>query len=84
VVSFDEEPLVAYFDNSDCNNSAENDGEWFLNENINFNYSSCLDDVNSPVDMNPLYMFLPMLTACMQVEDNDGSAFVVPSLKKDQ
>jgi len=84
VVSFDEEPLVAYFDNSDCNNSAENDGEWFLNKNINFDYSSCLDDVNSPVDMNPLYMFLPMLTACMQVEDNDGSAFVVPSLKKDQ
>ena len=73
-VSFDEEPIIAHFDNPDCNNFAKNDGEWVLNENINFDYSSCLDNVNSPVDMSPLHMPLPMLTACMQVEDNDGSS----------
>ena len=33
VVSFDEEPIVAYFDNPVCNNPAENDGEWVLNKN---------------------------------------------------
>jgi len=36
VISFDEEPIVAYFNNPDCNNSVETDGEWILNENINF------------------------------------------------
>ena len=40
-----------------------------------------LDDVNNLVDMSPLHMPLPMLTACMQVKDNDGSIFVVSSLK---
>ena len=52
-----------------------------LNENVNFDYSSCLDDVSSPVDMSPLHLPLLMLTTCMQVEDNDGSVFVVSSLK---
>ena len=36
VVSFNKEPIVAYFDNHDCNNSTKNDGEWILNEKVNF------------------------------------------------
>jgi len=34
--------------------------------------------------MSPLHMLLQILKACMQVEDNDGSVFVVPSLEKNQ
>ena len=82
--TFDVEPIVAYFDNLDCNNSAEADDEWVLNENVNFDYSLCLDDVNSLVDMSRLRMSLSMLKAYMQVKDNDESVFVVPSLKEDQ
>jgi len=83
-VSFDEELIIAYLDDPDCNNSADNSNEWILNENINFDYSLCCDDVYSHIDMSPLYMPLPMSTTCMHIEENDGSIFVVPSSKKDQ
>jgi len=43
-----------------------------------------LGDVNNPVDMGPLHIPLPMSMACMHIEENDGSVFVVPSSKKDQ
>ena len=84
VVFFDEEPIIAYLNDPDCNNSADNSDEWVLNENVNFDYFSCRDNVDSPIDMNPLHMSLPMPSACMHIEENDGSVFVVPSSKKDQ
>ena len=84
VVSFDKELIVAYFDNPDCNNSAEADGKWVLNENVNFDYSLCHDDVNCPVDMSHLHIPQLIVTTCMQVEDNDGSVFIASSLKKDK
>ena len=34
--------------------------------------------------MSPLHMPLSMSTACMHIEENDGSVFVVPSPNKDQ
>jgi len=55
-----------------------------LNKNVNFDYFLCRDDVNSPIDMSPLHMPLPMSMACMHIEKNDGFVFVVPSFKKDQ
>jgi len=36
---FDEEPIVAYLNDPDCNNSPSNGNEWVLNENVNFDYS---------------------------------------------
>ena len=51
-VSFDEETVTTYLDDPDCNNSADNGDEWVLNENVNFDYSLCCNDVNSPVDMS--------------------------------
>jgi len=84
VVFFDEEPIIAYLNDLDCNNSADNDDEWVLNENVKFDYSLCCDDVNSPVDMSPLHMPLSMSTTCMHIDENDGSVFVVPPSKKDQ
>jgi len=68
----------------DCNNSADNGDELVLNDNVNFDYSSCCDDVNSPIDMSPPHIPLPMSTACMHIEENNGSVFVVSSSKKDQ
>jgi len=82
-ISFDEELTVTYLNDSDCNNFADNDEEWVLNENVNFDYSLYCDDVNSPIDMSPLHMPLPMSTACMHMEENNGSVFVVPSSKED-
>ena len=81
-VSFDEELIVAYLNDPDCNNSVDNGNEWVLNENINFDYSLCCDDVNSPADMSPLHMPLLMSMVYMYIEENDGSVFVVPSFKK--
>jgi len=82
--SFDEELIVAYLNDPDCNNSVDNGNEWVLNENINFDYSLCCDDVNSPADMSPLHMPLSISTTCMHIEENNESVFIIPSSKKDQ
>jgi len=71
-VSFDEEPIVTYLNDPDCNNSADNGDERFLNENVNFNYPSCCDDVNSPIDKSPLHMHLPMSMPCIHIEKMMG------------
>ena len=34
-ISFDEEPIVAYLNDPDCNNSANNGDDWVLNKNVN-------------------------------------------------
>ena len=53
MVSFDEEMIIVYLDDPDCNNSADNGDEWILNENVNFDHSLCCDDINSDIDMSP-------------------------------
>ena len=83
IAIFDEEPIVVYFNDPDCNNFAENDGKWVLNENVNYNYSLYFDDVHNPIDMSSLHMPLPMSMARMHVEDDEGSVFIIPS-KRDQ
>jgi len=49
------EPIVAYLNDPDCNNSTENDGEWVLNENIAFNYSLFFDDVTNQLTISAVY-----------------------------
>ena len=83
-ISFDEEPIVAYLNDPDCNNFTDNGDKWVFNKNVKFDYSLCCDDVNSPVDMSSLHMPLPILTECMHIEENDGSVFIVSPFKKDQ
>ena len=61
--------IVAYLNDPDGNNSIDNGDKWVLNKNINFDYSSCYDDVNSHIDMNLLHMPLPMSTTCMHIEE---------------
>ena len=83
--TFAMEPIVAYLNDHDCNDSTENDGEWVINENIAFDYSLCLDDVCNFIKSISLHMPLPIIRmACMRIEDDDESVFVVPSFKKNQ
>ena len=49
------EPIVAYLDNFDCNNLAESEGEWVLNETVAFDYFLYLDDVFKFVKITCLY-----------------------------
>ena len=77
------EPIIVYLNNFDCKNLTENEGEWVLNENIAFDYSLCLDDVS--VNVKFLHMPLPISKlACMHIQDNEGSLFIVPPCKRDQ
>jgi len=79
------EPIVAYLNDSDCNNLAENKGEWVLNENVAFGYSLYLEDVFKSVDISFFHMSLPISEmACMNIEDNEGSVFIVPPSKRDE
>jgi len=77
------EPIMAYLNDYDCNDHADNEGEWILNENIAFDYSLCLKNVS--VNIGSLQMPLPISKmACMQIQDNKGSVFIVLSCKRDQ
>ena len=77
------EPIAAYLNNYDCNNPAENEGEWVLNKNIAFDYFLCLEDVS--INVRSLHMPLPILKmACIHIQDNEGSVFIVPPCKRDQ
>ena len=77
------EPIVVYLDDFDCNNPAENEDEWVLNENIIFDYSLCLDDVSINVKSLHMLLLVSKMT-CVHIQDNEGSVFIVPSYKKDQ
>ena len=56
-----------------------------INEIVAFDYSSCIEDVFNFVHTNSLHMPLPISEmARMQVEDNEGSVFIVPPSKRDQ
>ena len=84
LVTFAMEPLVAYLDDPYFNNSIENDSEWSLNEDIDFDYSLWFYDSNS-ANTSSLHMPIPtLMIECMHIEDDDGSVFIIPSSKKGQ
>ena len=61
---------IAYLGSPECNNSANNDGEWIINENVAFDYYLCVDNVFNSVDTSSLHMLLTISDmACMHVED---------------
>ena len=39
-------PIVAYFNDSKCNNPIEDDGEWVINENVTFDYLVSVDNAS--------------------------------------
>ena len=64
-------PIVAYFNDPECNNYIEDDGEWVINENVTFDYPVSVDLLNS-ADETSLHMPLPMLSmTSMPVENGE-------------
>ena len=79
------ESIVAYLDDPDCNNPAENEGERVINENVAFDYSLCLEDIFKSVDISFLHMPLPISKmACIHIGDNERFVFIIPPSKRDQ
>ena len=50
-------PIVAYFNDPECNDPNEDDGEWVINENVTFDYPVSVDDTS-------LHMPLSMIENC--------------------
>jgi len=83
--TFAMEPLVAYLDTFYCNDATENYGEWIINEDVASDYFLCFNVVPDFISMNSLHMPFPnSMMACLQIEDNDGSVFVISSSKSNQ
>jgi len=57
--TFAMEPLVAYLDDPYCNNTVETNGEWVLDEDIDFDYFLCFDDVPDSANTSSLHMPIP-------------------------
>jgi len=69
------EPIVAYFNNPQCNNSIGDDDEWVINENVTFDYPESIKLFES-VDNSSLHV--PLLVLSMTstfVECAEGSVF---------
>ena len=76
------EPIIVYLDDPDCNNPAENESEWVINENVAFDYSLCLENVFKSIDISSLHMPLPISKmTCTHIEANEGSVFIDPPSK---
>ena len=79
--TFSCEPIVAYFNNPQCNNPIRDDDEWVINENITFDYPESIE-LFEFVDNSTLHMPLPVLSMTSSpVECGEGSIFVVPPPK---
>ena len=78
------EPIEAYFNDLDCNDSAKNDDEWELNENVTFDYSLYFDDVPDFVDTSSLLSHTFINDGMHANEDKKEFVLVIPSYRKDQ
>jgi len=77
-------PIVAYFNDPECNDPNEDDGEWVINENVTFDYPVSVDLFKS-ADDSSLHMPLSMLSVTSTPEENsEGFVFVVPPSKRNQ
>ena len=79
------EPIIAYLNNPECNNPADDEGEWVINEDVAFDYFLSLDDVFNSAENSSLHISLPTSNmVCTHVEDNEGFVFIVPPSKRNQ
>jgi len=78
------EPIVAYFNDPQCNNPSGDDDEWVINVNVIFDYPASVKLFES-VDNSSLHMPLhkPSMTST-SMECVEGYIFVVPPSKRDQ
>jgi len=78
------EPIVAYFNDLQCNNPIGDNDEWVINENVIFDYPESVEHFES-IDNSSLQMPLPVLSmTSTPVECGEGSAFVIPPSKRSQ
>jgi len=78
------EPIVACFNNPQCNNPSEDDDEWVINDNVFFDYPVSVKLFES-VTNSSLHMPLHKpSTSSTSVECIEGSVLVVPPSKKGQ
>ena len=67
------EPIIACFNNLQCNTPFKNEGEWVINDNISFDYPVSVELFGSVTD-NSLHMPLDKLSASStSVESIEGS-----------
>ena len=84
-VTFVSKPIVSYLCDSTCNNdTAEDDSEWVLNEDVTFDYSYYLD-ISETTYPNSLHMPISiMMKACTYIEDGDRAIFIISPSQEDQ
>jgi len=78
------EPIVACFNNSQCNNPSEDDDEWVINDNVIFDYPVSIKLLESVINSSlhmPLH--IPSIPST-SVECVEGSVFVIPPSKRSQ
>ena len=77
-----DEPIVACFNNPQCNTHSEDDDEWVINDNISFDYPASVKLFES-VTNSSLHMPLHKpSTSSTSVECIEGSVLVVPPSKR--
>ena len=78
------EPIVACFNNPQCNNPTEDDDEWVINDNVTFDYPASVELLESVVNSS-LHMPLhkPNIPGT-SMECAEWSVFVVPPSKRRQ
>ena len=76
------EPIIACFNNPQCNTLSEDDDEWVINDNGFFDYPASFELFES-VTNSSLHMLLHKpSTSSTSVECIEGSVLVVPPSKK--
>ena len=78
------EPIVACFNNPQCNNPSEDDDEWVINDNVSFDYPASVELFESVTDSS---LHMPLHKSSMlstSVECMEGSVFLISPSKKRQ
>ena len=79
-----DEPIVACFNNPQCNTHSEDDDEWVINDNVSFHYPASVELFESVTNT---FLHMPLhkpSTSSTSVKCIEGSVLVVPPSKKGQ
>jgi len=76
------EPIVACFNNPQCNTPSEDDDEWVINDNVSFKYPASVELFESVTNSSPHMPLHKLSTSSTSVECIEGSVLMVPLSKK--
>jgi len=74
-------PVIACFNNPQCNTLSEDEGEWVINDNISFDYPVSVELLESVTDSS---LHMPLHKPSTSVKSIEGSVLVVPPSKEGQ